>query len=140
MDNSDSRISLICRHRADTRKSTYRSNSAPLTLSNGLLSSTASAIACCVCRLPLVSSKSSDEGEETFLAQVESLPVTSHSHVTDRQTDNCKISIMISDPPKATHPVMKVLAFVTASEKGIASLQGLSSMSPMFRGCTVLAV
>ena len=45
-----------------------------------------SAITCCVSRLPRVSSKSSDEEKEIFLARVESLPVTSRSHVTDGQT------------------------------------------------------
>ena len=56
---------------------------------------TASAIASCVSALPSVSSKSSDEEKEMFLAQVERLPVTSRSHVMDRQTDKCKISIMM---------------------------------------------
>ena len=39
-----------------------------------------------------VSPQFSDEEKEMFLARVEWLPVTSHSH---GQTDKCKISIMI---------------------------------------------
>ena len=32
---------------------------------------------------------------ENLLAQFEWLPVTSYCHVTDRQTDKCKISVII---------------------------------------------
>ena len=55
----------------------------------------ASAIASCVSGLPHVSSKSSDEEKEMFLARVEWLPVTSRSHGQMSQTDKCKISIMM---------------------------------------------
>ena len=46
----------------------------------------ASAIASCVSELLHVTSKSSDEEKENFLAQVEWLPVTSRTHVTHSLT------------------------------------------------------
>ena len=51
--------------------------------------------------LPHVSSKSSDEEKEMFfffffIARVERLPVTSRSHVTDRQTNVRLVYIMMS--------------------------------------------
>ena len=94
MDNSNSQISLACRHQAAARKPTFpRSNSAPLPVSLGAAQTlvAASAIASCISGLPHATSKSS---YEEFLARVEWLPVTSRSYVTHSQTDNCKISIM----------------------------------------------
>ena len=55
----------------------------------------ASAIASCVSELLHVTSKSSDEEKENFLARVEWLPVTFRTHVTHSLTDKCKISIMM---------------------------------------------
>ena len=42
-----------------------------------------------------VTSKSSDEEKEKFLARIEWLPVTSRSYVILSQTDNCNINIFI---------------------------------------------
>ena len=50
----------------------------------------------CVSGLPHVSSKSSDEEKEVFLARVEWLPVTSRSHGSHRPTYKYKISIMMA--------------------------------------------
>ena len=99
MDNSNSQISLACRHQAAARKPTFpRSNSAPLPVSLGAAQTlvAASAIASCISELPHATSKSSYEEKQKFLARVEWLPVTSRSYVTHSQTDNCKISIMNS--------------------------------------------
>ena len=56
---------------------TFQSNSP---FSSGLLYSTASAIASCVSALLHISSKSSDQEKEMFLARVEWLTVTFRSH------------------------------------------------------------
>ena len=102
MANSDSQISLACRHQAAARKPTFpRSNSAPqpVSLEAAQTLVAASAIASCISGLPHATSKSSYEEKQKFLARVEWLPVTSRSYVTHSlthsQTDNCKISIMI---------------------------------------------
>ena len=50
----------------------------------------ASAIASCVSELLHVTSKSSDEEKENFLARVEWLPVTSRTHVTHSRTLHTK--------------------------------------------------
>ena len=93
MDNCDSLISLVYRHQAAARKPIFRSNSVPPPFFKCLTLVCASAIASCVNGLPLVTSKSSDEEKENFLAWVEWLPVTSQTH---GQTDKCKISIMMA--------------------------------------------
>ena len=98
MTNSDSQISLACRHQAAALKPTFlRSNSAPphVSLEAAQTLVAASAIASCVSGLPHVKSKSSDEEKQKFLARVEWLPVTSRSYVTHSQSDNCKISLVI---------------------------------------------
>ena len=85
VDNSDFRISLVCRHQAAARKSTFRSTSAQPPFSSGLLLSTlvplpAVSVDCLLYRPSPVMKK-----KKVFLARVESLPVTSHSHVTEGQ-------------------------------------------------------
>ena len=89
MANSDSQISLTCRHQAAALKPTFpRSNSAPphVSLEAAQTLVAASAIASCVSGLPHVTSKSSDEEKQKFLARVEWLPVTSRSYVTHSLT------------------------------------------------------
>ena len=58
----------------------------------------ASAIAGCASglQMPDVTSQSSNAIERNVLAQVEWLPVTSHSHITHSLTVKCKISKMIT--------------------------------------------
>ena len=56
----------------------------------------ASTIASCVSELVDITSKSSGEENEMFLARIEWLPVTSRSHTGTSRTDKCKISIMIA--------------------------------------------
>ena len=83
MANSDSQISLAL-------KPTFpRSNSAPphVSLEAAQTLVAASAIASCVSGLPHVTSKSSDEEKQKFLARVKWLPVTSRSYVTHSLTD-----------------------------------------------------
>ena len=89
MANSDSQISLACRHQAAALKPTFpRSNSAlpHVSLEAAQTLVAASAIASCVSGLPHVTSKSSDEEKQKFLARVEWLPVTSRSYVTHSLT------------------------------------------------------
>ena len=76
MDNTDSRISLVCRHQAAARKHTFRSDSAPSSSKAAYFHlSLYSSIAGCVSGLPNATSKSSLVEKENFLAQVEWLPV-----------------------------------------------------------------
>ena len=90
MGNSDSQISLVCRHQAAARRPTFpRSNSASLSVSleAALALVAVSAIAICISGLTHATSKSSHEEKQKFLARVEWLPVTSRSYVTHSLTD-----------------------------------------------------
>ena len=89
MNNLDSRIGLVRRLQAAKYKLTSRSNFLSRAIAKRLLLSGAGAIAGCVSGLFGVASNSSDpEKEKFFLARVEWLPVTSHSHArTHGQTN-----------------------------------------------------
>ena len=86
MDNSDSRISLVCRHQAAVRKPTLRSKPAPPPFSSGYFSQRLVPLPAVLMDCLMYRPSPAMKREKMFLARVELLPATSRSHtVTDIQ-------------------------------------------------------